>query len=270
MVAALLRNPSQGPTAEGDRDSDLEIRGLALDLTGCPTPEVRGVLLMAVARVTVRGCTIIASTSDGIQVAPARGRPDLMSEDVDITGCTVLRSGRNGIALTTGQRVRVCGCRVIGTALHGIDLEPNAGAGTEDVLVSDNFVTGAGHAGIAVDAANQGVTHGGIMIIGNVVRRTGVAYDRNGHGIHLRLAGFREGAIVQGNYIQGAGASGVFVDRVERASVCGNAICDARGYGVWLKSARNGLVLGNQINRCGAAPIQIETSVGAKAVDNVV
>lgn len=143
-----------------------------------------GIMVRGAERVTVRDIHISRCWGDGISIGAidVKGGPPVSSSDVTIARVSCAGNRRQGLTIGRSRRVRVHDCEFSGTAgtapQAGIDVEPDAGAGTADVRIERCRIHG-----------NRGP---GIQLwkrVREVVIADCVIENNRGHGILLVDAG---------------------------------------------------------------------------------
>lgn len=153
----------------GDRDRHLGTRG----------EWGHGIMVRGCRRVTVRDIHISRCWGDGMSIGAidaGRGRPVVRSEDVVVARVTATGNRRQGLTIGRARRVRVFDCEFSHTGgtppAAGIDVEPDSGADTGDVVIERCRVFG-----------NRGP---GIQLwrrVSEVAIRDCDIHDNRGHGI---------------------------------------------------------------------------------------
>jgi hypothetical protein len=211
------------------------------------------------------GCHVHGSGQDGIIVQSAR---------FTISGCTVSGATRHGIIIQNftirGIEGTVSNNVVTGSTSRGITLAPNTTAAYRvwnGLTISGNTVNDSA-GGIYIDNSSAEFFIEGVVIVGNVVRRsTSHAVYLRGlkspvvEGNHiLRAASTFEvcylfnspEAVISGNVLDGDGVSTRALRLVTSpsATITGNLLKQASGQGVLTDTASTGLVYMGNRNLC--------------------
>lgn len=172
----------RGATADGNVVRDCEIAGTSS----------HGIELIAASGNRVERCSVSAAGGAGIAVSKASTRadqPNKPSSGNTIADNVVDEAGRDGIAVTSGDRNHIVGNRVTNSSddvrgRDGIRIQSADGVGCDDNLVAHNLVTDTQVArtqryGLNIDGVEcrRTVVGPGNDVAGNVVERDGGVRD---------------------------------------------------------------------------------------------
>lgn len=156
--------------------------------------------------------------------------------------------------------VTITGCRVFGSAMHGLALDRCGGR------VSGNIVSGAAESGIRV------VESAGLSITDNVVADCG-----NGGILVHRWDPGEDGTLVTGNRVEriaatnggtGPFGNGINVFRAHNVTVANNRIADCAFTAVRANASDNVQIVGNNCSRLGEVAIYSEFTFQAAVIAN--
>jgi hypothetical protein len=181
-----------------------------------------GFALQGVDGFTIDRVRVYDVFGDFVYVGPGGGRP---SRDVTVRDSTFSGSGRQGIAVTSGERLTFRGNELRGVAMSFFDLEPNrSGDAARQIEITEN-VTGRA-AGFWLMAPATGAV-GDVSIAGNVMRtRTAglfwVIGTRDTRAGPVTVAGNR---FLVGDAVYGAAEIGAFYfERCAAVSITDNRV----------------------------------------------
>ncbi len=145
----------EGGSGEEGYDPDLEAQ--------------HGIELFGVTGALVEGCEMSYIYGDGVYVGGG-------STDVTVTGCDIHHTGRQGMSVTSGERITFADNDLDEIRRSAFDLEPNTDAGViRDVNIVDNVVGTARLNFVAGHGA--GAPFNDITIAGNHLEETALKID---------------------------------------------------------------------------------------------
>lgn len=172
---SLLENDTPNPATDGARNTNITVRNLKFDSSASNGDTSRpSMLFKAVVDLVIDGVWSADSVGDGILIS-ASSTVTVKPLRNSIRNNTITNAGRNGIAVTEGERVIISDNQITGSALHGIDLEPNnASSVIREVTIEGNVINGSGsssgNSGIAITGG--GGTTEEVTANGNTIRST--------------------------------------------------------------------------------------------------
>lgn len=185
----------------------------------------------------------------------------------DIHFCGVVADGnrRNGMSIVAAKGMTVLSSRFINTAgtspQAGLDIEPNGGNLTEEIVVGDSFIGDNKGAGISLGAScqNCAAINRNNTIRGNTITRNG------GDGIGVRY----QGHTIEGNTVEDSGRSGILLWRAEAGVVRDNRIRRSKLSGLQLEGSTGNRIGGNSLDANPTALLLKTASNGNEVAGNI-
>ncbi len=208
--------------------------------------------------VTAPGATITgAGTLDGNRGAQTQGGAISVggASNVTVRNVRIRNARQSGIYAANAANLTISGVSVSGTGYIGIFAEATTGQLTNLVIENsrvDRSSEGTAilEGGIIVHRTGAAPAVTGVRISGNVVTMPRGTRDAT---VAIETYGGVQGAIVQNNATSGA-FIGISIDHTTTASVTGNTVSGASGYGIELAASRQTTVSANTVQCSGYTP----------------
>jgi parallel beta-helix repeat protein len=171
------------------------------------------------------------------------------NSDIEVCGVVADGNRRNGMSIVAATNMTVRSSRFINTAgtppEAGLDIEPNGGNATEDVVVFDSLFQRNNGSGIGVTSSCRNCA---AINRNNTIRDNRIVGNR-GDGIRLTY----QRHTITGNTIEDSGRYGILMRRATSSIVRGNHLRGSRSSGLRLEGSQRNRIEANTLERNGRA-----------------